>query len=172
MILLLLTCTCEEVLHVPTVQICVQNSTILTPNNLLIVFHSSITNWSQNTIFRNGGNFPISGCYTSTLTLNSWQAGGLCKVCVTVMFNAGWQIALAGIPMLMWWWCVWFDVVGIVRWYKQEKITKVIIAPTKLGSAHSHISCVIKKVEMTDILPVPVNLDAGDSPSAREVRRL
>ena len=168
MILLLLTCTCEEVLHVPTVQICVQNSTILTPNNLLIVFHSSITNWSQNTIFRNGGYSPISGCYASTLTLNSWQAGGLCKLCVIVMFNADWQIALAGIPMLI----LWFGVVDIVSWYKQEKITRVIIAPTKLGSAHSYISCVIKKVEMTDILPVPVNLDAGDSPSAREVRRL
>ena len=46
-------------------------STISTPNNLLIVCHSSITNWSQNTFFRNGGNFPICGWYRSTLTLNS-----------------------------------------------------------------------------------------------------
>ena len=29
------------------------------------------TNWSQNTSFQNGGNFPITGCHTSTLTLNS-----------------------------------------------------------------------------------------------------
>ena len=48
-----------------------KNSTISTPNNLVIVSHSSITNWSQNIFFfRNGGNFPIS-IYTSTLTLNS-----------------------------------------------------------------------------------------------------
>ena len=45
---ILLLLTCEEVLHAPTVQISAQNSTILTPNNLLIVCHSSIMNWSQN----------------------------------------------------------------------------------------------------------------------------
>ena len=45
---ILLLLTCEEVLHAPTVQIWAQNSTISTPNNLLIVCHSSITNWSQN----------------------------------------------------------------------------------------------------------------------------
>ena len=67
----LLLLTCERVLHAPTVQIWAQSSTILTPNNLLIVCHSSITNWSQKTFFRNGGNFPISGCYASTITLNS-----------------------------------------------------------------------------------------------------
>ena len=44
---ILLLLTCEEVLHALTVQIWAQNSTILTPNNLLIVCHSSITNWSQ-----------------------------------------------------------------------------------------------------------------------------
>ena len=63
--------TWEQLLHAPTVQIWAQNSIILTPNNLLTVCHSSITNWSQKTFFRNGGNFPISGCYASTLTLNS-----------------------------------------------------------------------------------------------------
>ena len=45
---ILLLLTCEEVLHAPAVQIWAQISTILTPNNLLIVCHSSITNWSQN----------------------------------------------------------------------------------------------------------------------------
>ena len=45
--------------------------TVLTPNNLLIVCYSSITNWSQKIFFKNVGNFPISGCYASTLTLNS-----------------------------------------------------------------------------------------------------
>ena len=44
---ILLLLTCEEVLHAPTVQIWAQNSTILTPNNLLIVCYSTITNWSQ-----------------------------------------------------------------------------------------------------------------------------
>ena len=63
--------TWEQLLHAPTVQIWTWNSTILIPNNLLIVCHSSITNCSQKTFFRNGGTFPISGCYTSTLTLNS-----------------------------------------------------------------------------------------------------
>ena len=40
----------EQLLHAPPVQIWAQNSTILTPNNLLIVCHSSITNWSQNSL--------------------------------------------------------------------------------------------------------------------------
>ena len=57
---ILLLLTCEEVLHAPTVQIWAQNSTILTPNNILIVCHSSITNWSQNIFFRNGDNFPLN----------------------------------------------------------------------------------------------------------------
>ena len=52
-ILIYCTCnvtTCEEVHHAPTVQIWAQNSTILPPNTLLIVWHSSNTNWSQNTL--------------------------------------------------------------------------------------------------------------------------
>ena len=42
--------TCEPVLPTPSVQIWAQNSTILPPNNLLVVRHSSIMSWSQNTL--------------------------------------------------------------------------------------------------------------------------
>ena len=49
---ILLLLTCEEVLHAPTVQIWALNSTILTPNYLLIVCHSSIT-IGHSTLFQN-----------------------------------------------------------------------------------------------------------------------
>ena len=68
---ILLLITSEGVLHAPTVQIRAQNSTILTPNKFLIVCHSTITNLSHNTFFRYNGNFPISGCYASTIKLNA-----------------------------------------------------------------------------------------------------
>ena len=42
----LLLLTCEEVLHAPTAQIWAQNSTISTPNNILIDCRSSI-NWAH-----------------------------------------------------------------------------------------------------------------------------
>ena len=67
---ILLLLTCEEVLHAPTVQVWAQNTTILPPNNLLAVFHSSITNWSQNTLSKLKVNFPISGRYAGILSFN------------------------------------------------------------------------------------------------------
>ena len=60
---ILLLLTCEEVLHAPTVQVWAQNSTIWPINNLLIVCHSCITNWSQNTLsefkLKNARNYRI-----------------------------------------------------------------------------------------------------------------
>ena len=38
------------------------------PSNSLPFLHYELV---TEHFFRNGGNFPISGCYTSTLTLNS-----------------------------------------------------------------------------------------------------
>ena len=43
----------------------------LTPNNLLIVCHSSITNWSQNTFSELNVVFSVSGSWAGTLNFNS-----------------------------------------------------------------------------------------------------
>ena len=120
-ILLLHVLCCEEVLHAPTVQIWAQNSTILTPNNLLIVCHSSITNWSQNTFFRNGGNFPISGCYTSTLTLNSE------RVFCDQFVMEEWQTIrrLFGVKMVEFWAEIW--TVGAWRTSSQVSSNNIAI---------------------------------------------
>ena len=82
---ILLLLTCEEVLHAPTVQIWAQSSTILTPNNLPIVCHSSITNWSQKCFFfRNGSNFPISRLLHKHINLEFWK-----KMSVTTRLSIG-----------------------------------------------------------------------------------
>ena len=104
---ILLLLTCEEVFHAPIVQIWAQNSIILTPNNLLIVCHSSITDWSQKTFFLEMAvilaNFPISGCYTSTLTLNSERV--FCEKFVM----KEWQTIrrLIGVKMVKFWAQIW-----------------------------------------------------------------
>ena len=71
---ILLLPTCEEVLHAPTVQVWAQYSTILPPNNLLIVCHSSFTNWSQNTLSELKLNMPAKLPDMGKIYLQFWKS--------------------------------------------------------------------------------------------------
>ena len=74
----------EEVLHAPAVQIWAQNSTILPQNNHLIVCHSSIMNWLQNTLWELKYILSISGSYKGALTFNAERVS--CDLFVMVKY--------------------------------------------------------------------------------------